>query len=87
MFTVSLVTKHTVLFIGTPPRLDGKTIDFSKTEIKYGDDPPEPFSFINDQVWIKVSVTYVEVQEIIHGSHRFVFLKSWVWHLYSYILS
>ncbi|XP_052072302.1 protein MTO1 homolog, mitochondrial-like [Mytilus californianus] len=40
---------------GTPPRLDGKTIDFSKTEIKYGDDPPEPFSFINDQVWIKAS--------------------------------
>lgn len=40
---------------GTPPRLDGKTIDFSKTEIKYGDDPPEPFSFINDQVWLKAS--------------------------------
>ncbi|MBI1811896.1 MAG: tRNA uridine-5-carboxymethylaminomethyl(34) synthesis enzyme MnmG, partial [Nitrospirae bacterium] len=29
---------------GTPPRLDAKTIDFSKTEPQYGDDPPVPFS-------------------------------------------
>ncbi len=29
---------------GTPPRLDAKTIDFSKTEAQYGDDPPIPFS-------------------------------------------
>jgi len=29
---------------GTPPRLDAKTIDFSKTEPQYGDDPPTPFS-------------------------------------------
>ncbi len=30
---------------GTPPRLDGTTIDFSKTEIQPGDEPPPPFSF------------------------------------------
>jgi len=29
---------------GTPPRLDAKTIDFSKTEAQFGDDPPIPFS-------------------------------------------
>jgi tRNA uridine 5-carboxymethylaminomethyl modification enzyme len=29
---------------GTPPRLDAKTIDFSKTEAQWGDDPPIPFS-------------------------------------------
>lgn len=29
---------------GTPPRLDAKTIDFSKTIPQYGDDPPIPFS-------------------------------------------
>jgi len=29
---------------GTPPRLDAKTIDFSKTEAQCGDDPPIPFS-------------------------------------------
>ncbi len=30
---------------GTPARIDGKTIDFSKTERQDGDDPPRPFSY------------------------------------------
>ncbi len=30
---------------GTPPRLNMDTIDFSKTEIQSGDNPPAPFSF------------------------------------------
>jgi tRNA uridine 5-carboxymethylaminomethyl modification enzyme len=30
---------------GTPPRLDGRTIDFSKLEPQYSDDRPVPFSF------------------------------------------
>ncbi|RMH68870.1 MAG: tRNA uridine-5-carboxymethylaminomethyl(34) synthesis enzyme MnmG [Gemmatimonadetes bacterium] len=30
---------------GTPPRLDAKTIDFSKLEIQPGDNPPPAFSF------------------------------------------
>ncbi len=29
---------------GTPPRLDGRTIDFSKTIPQYGDEQPKPFS-------------------------------------------
>jgi tRNA uridine 5-carboxymethylaminomethyl modification enzyme len=33
---------------GTPPRLNGRTIDFDKTEIQPGDDDPEPFSFLTD---------------------------------------
>lgn len=32
---------------GTPARLDGRTIDFSKCDIQPGDDPPIPFSFLN----------------------------------------
>lgn len=35
---------------GTPPRLDAKTIDFSKTEPQYGDDPPLPFSYTTEQI-------------------------------------
>jgi tRNA uridine 5-carboxymethylaminomethyl modification enzyme len=35
---------------GTPPRLDAKTIDFSKTEAQYGDDPPLPFSHATERI-------------------------------------
>ncbi|XP_064461180.1 protein MTO1 homolog, mitochondrial-like isoform X2 [Ornithodoros turicata] len=38
---------------GTPPRLDGRTIDFSNLEVVNADNPPEPFSFMNTSVWIK----------------------------------
>jgi tRNA uridine 5-carboxymethylaminomethyl modification enzyme len=34
---------------GTPPRLDGRTIDFSRLEIQPGDDPTPVFSFIGDR--------------------------------------
>src|SRR5687767_9310154 len=33
---------------GTPPRLDRKTIDFSKFDVQPGDDDPAPFSFLNE---------------------------------------
>ena len=38
---------------GTPPRLKKQSIDFSKTAVWYGDDPPLAFSFMNDAPWIK----------------------------------
>jgi tRNA uridine 5-carboxymethylaminomethyl modification enzyme len=35
---------------GTPPRLDAHTIDFSKTEPQWGDDPPIPFSHSTEKI-------------------------------------
>jgi tRNA uridine 5-carboxymethylaminomethyl modification enzyme len=35
---------------GTPPRLNGRTIDFAQAEIQPGDDDPQPFSFLHDRL-------------------------------------
>ncbi len=55
---------------GTPPRLDAKTIDFSKTEPQYGDDPPLPFSHCtgkisNPQLPCYITYTNSETHKII----------------------
>jgi tRNA uridine 5-carboxymethylaminomethyl modification enzyme len=35
---------------GTPPRLDGRTIDWAALEMQPGDEPPEPFSTLTDSI-------------------------------------
>jgi tRNA uridine 5-carboxymethylaminomethyl modification enzyme len=35
---------------GTPPRLDGTSIDWAALEMQQGDDPPEPFSMLTDRI-------------------------------------
>jgi tRNA uridine 5-carboxymethylaminomethyl modification enzyme len=35
---------------GTPPRIDGRTIDFSKLAVQHGDDPIPVFSFLGKRV-------------------------------------
>jgi len=55
---------------GTPPRLDAKTIDFSKTETQFGDNPPIPFShntitIENPQLPCYITYTNSETHKII----------------------
>ena len=35
---------------GTPPRLDGTTVNWPAVEMQPGDDPPEPFSVLTDRI-------------------------------------
>jgi len=58
---------------GTPPRLDAKTIDFSKTEPQWGDKPPCPFSYstekiTNPQLPCYMTYTNAETHKIILNS-------------------
>ena len=43
---------------GTPPRLDRRSIDFSRFERQPGDDPPVPFSFLTDRIEREQIVCY-----------------------------
>jgi tRNA uridine 5-carboxymethylaminomethyl modification enzyme len=61
---------------GTPPRVNGRTIDFDKTQIQPGDDDPQPFSFLTDRIeqpqlpcWI--TYTNQQVHDLIRANlHR-----------------
>jgi tRNA uridine 5-carboxymethylaminomethyl modification enzyme len=61
---------------GTPPRLDGQTIDWRALEMQPGDDPPEPFSVLteriaNPQIECAITRTTVATHEIIRANvHR-----------------
>ncbi|MBI2058186.1 MAG: tRNA uridine-5-carboxymethylaminomethyl(34) synthesis enzyme MnmG [Nitrospirae bacterium] len=35
---------------GTPPRIDARTIDFSRLEVQAGDEPPPPFSLATERI-------------------------------------
>ncbi len=61
---------------GTPPRLDGETIDWSAVEMQPGDDPPEPFSTMTDrittpQIQCGITRTTAATHEVIRANvHR-----------------
>ncbi len=44
---------------GTPPRIDGNTVDFSKVEPQPGDLPPQPFSFETEEIKGKQISCYI----------------------------
>lgn len=37
---------------GTPPRIRKNSINYTNLSVQLGDNPPSPFSFLNDRVWI-----------------------------------
>src|SRR5580693_3619497 len=61
---------------GTPPRLDGRSIDWSAVEMQPGDDPPEPFSVMTEaittpQVQCGITRTTAATHEVIRANvHR-----------------
>jgi tRNA uridine 5-carboxymethylaminomethyl modification enzyme len=44
---------------GTPPRLDGTTIDWAALEVQHGDDPPSPFSFLTKAITTPQTVCHI----------------------------
>jgi tRNA uridine 5-carboxymethylaminomethyl modification enzyme len=61
---------------GTPPRLDGTTIDWGRLEMQPGDEPPEPFSALtarieNRQIQCAITRTTEATHDIIRANvHR-----------------
>jgi tRNA uridine 5-carboxymethylaminomethyl modification enzyme len=61
---------------GTPPRLNGRTIDYAKLELQPGDDDPQPFSFLTDAITCQqlpcwITYTNEQVHELIRANlHR-----------------
>ncbi|MBR0906078.1 tRNA uridine-5-carboxymethylaminomethyl(34) synthesis enzyme MnmG [Bradyrhizobium liaoningense] len=61
---------------GTPPRLDGGTIDWSEVEMQPGDEPPEPFSVMTErittpQIQCGITRTTAATHEVIRANvHR-----------------
>jgi tRNA uridine 5-carboxymethylaminomethyl modification enzyme len=59
---------------GTPPRLNGRTIDFSKLAPQPGDDDPQPFSYLTgridpaSQMACHITETNARVHEIIRAN-------------------
>lgn len=67
----SLGLKTGRLKTGTPPRLDARSIDFSKTESQYGDEPPQPFSYSTTEIsnpQLPCYITYTNTE-----THRIIF--------------
>lgn len=58
---------------GTPPRVDGRSIDYSRTEVQKGDDPPGKFSFLKrvtppiEQLPCYITYTNEEVHDILRS--------------------
>ncbi|MGC9575805.1 MAG: tRNA uridine-5-carboxymethylaminomethyl(34) synthesis enzyme MnmG [Desulfobacterota bacterium U4-17] len=64
-FLRSLGLRMGRLKTGTTPRLDGKTVDTSRLQVQWGDDPPMPFSFSTKKIplpQVPCHITYTTEQ-------------------------
>lgn len=59
---------------GTPPRIDGRSINYNKLEIQYGDEKPSPFSFLTKELPSKeeqrtcwIGYTTKDVHNVLRG--------------------
>ncbi len=69
---IELGFEHGRMKTGTPPRLDGRSIDYSKTEEQPGDENPSKFSFsdtpiVQDQLSCHITYTNPTVHEILRS--------------------
>ncbi len=67
--------RHGRLKTGTPPRLDGRSIDWNQFERQEGDPVPTPFSFrtkkiVQPQVACHIAYTNAETHRILHQNMR-----------------
>jgi tRNA uridine 5-carboxymethylaminomethyl modification enzyme len=58
---------------GTPPRLNGRTIDYGQLEVQPGDNDPKPFSFLTDRLEVEqlpcfVTYTNERVHDLIRAN-------------------
>lgn len=59
---------------GTPPRIDGRSVNYDKLEVQYGDEDPGPFSFLteslpllDDQLTCWIGYTNSDVHQILES--------------------
>jgi len=56
---------------GTPPRINGRTIDYEQTERQPGDDEPQPFSFLNQQLDVEQLPCWITyTNDVVHDLIR-----------------
>lgn len=56
---------------GTPPRLDGRTIDWARLESQPGDTPPQPFSVLTDTITTpQIACAITHTNEAVHDTIR-----------------
>lgn len=71
--------EHGRLKTGTPPRIDGRSLDYTKLEEQKGDERPVPFSFMSDEIPTRkrqLSCWIAYTTKIVHDSLREGFDRS-----------